>query len=74
MPVIQTYVDRILNGEVDIPNIKVDGNIIVDGNHRYIASLITGVPVGIQKWVGGNSENVIEWMDVIIDAIDWGNR
>lgn len=74
MPVIQNYVDRALAGEIDIPNIKVDGDIIVDGNHRYIASRITGIDVGIQAWSGGKPDEVIDWEDVILDTLDWGNR
>jgi len=29
------------------PAIKVDGNIIVDGHHRYIASRIANIPIDI---------------------------
>ena len=59
VPVIQNYVNRVLSGETDIPMIKVDGNIIVDGNHRYITSRIIGVVVEILDWCGGVPENVI---------------
>lgn len=72
--VIQYYVDRILAGETDIPPIKVDGNIIVDGNHRYIASRIANIEIKTMPWKGGNPDKVINWMDVILDSIDWGNR
>ncbi len=74
LPVIQNYVDRILAGEIDIPPIKVDGNIIVDGNHRYIASRIAGIEIGIQQWYGARLEKVKEWINVFIDTLDWGNR
>ncbi len=74
IPVIQNYVNRVLSGETDIPMIKVDGNIIVDGNHRYITSRITGVVVEILDWCGGVPENVISWDDIILDPFDWGNR
>jgi filamentous hemagglutinin len=39
---IQRYVEQMRQG-VDMGAIKVDGNIIVDGHHRYIASQIAGV-------------------------------
>ena len=73
-PVIQNYVNRILEGEIDVPPIKVDGNIIVDGNHRYIASRITGIEIDTIQWRGGNVEKVISWMEIILDDFDWGNR
>ncbi|MGG2743414.1 hypothetical protein ACQYY8_29175, partial [Pseudomonas aeruginosa] len=38
---LQRYVDRLLKGDV-APAIKMDGNVIVDGNHRYIAEKILG--------------------------------
>ena len=30
----------------DFPAIKVDGDVIVDGHHRYIASKIVGKEIG----------------------------
>ncbi|MCS7051677.1 MAG: hypothetical protein NZL87_08695, partial [Thermomicrobium sp.] len=41
LPRVQQYVDRLLAGDV-APAIKVDGPMIVDGNHRYIAGRILG--------------------------------
>ncbi|HGN3019302.1 TPA: RHS repeat-associated core domain-containing protein, partial [Pseudomonas aeruginosa] len=41
LPAIQRYVDRLLKGDV-APPIKVDGNIIVESNHRYVAGKIVG--------------------------------
>ncbi|MEQ5209033.1 RHS repeat-associated core domain-containing protein, partial [Proteus sp. fly-1067] len=41
LPAIQRYVDRLLKGDV-APPIKVDGNVIVEGNHRYVAGKIVG--------------------------------
>ncbi|YCH32645.1 hypothetical protein M1D48_17570 [Erwinia sp. D4-22] len=34
LPAIQRYVDRLLKGDV-APPIKIDGNVIVGGNHGY---------------------------------------
>ncbi len=61
-------------GEINIPPIKDDGNIIVDGNHRYIASRIAGVEIGIQQWTGARIDKVVEWIKIFIDSVDWGNR
>lgn len=74
IPVIQNYVDRVLLGETNLLKIKVDGDIIVDGNHRYITSRITGIDVDIQDWIGRNPDKVISWTDVILDSFDWENR
>ena len=65
--------DRINAGELDIPPIKVDGNIIVDGNHRYIVGQITGTNIPTMSW-RGDANNVIPWSEVKLDDVDWGNR
>jgi RHS repeat-associated protein len=46
---IQSWVTEIEAG-APTPPIQVDGNVIVDGNHRYIAGLLCGKPVPIQPW------------------------
>lgn len=56
------------------PPIKVDGNIIVDGNHRYVAGRVYGQEPPITPWPGGNPSSVIPWDDVKIDPQDWGNK
>lgn len=73
-PVIQNYVDRIKEHGTNMPPIIVDGNIVVNGNHQYIASRITGVDVEVQPGIGGKPEKVISWQDIILDDFDWGNR
>ncbi|MGB5969458.1 MAG: hypothetical protein WBG70_14180, partial [Spirulinaceae cyanobacterium] len=49
-PKIQRYVELIRQG-VDMGTIKVDGDIIVDGHHRYIASQIAGVDFQQIPWI-----------------------
>ncbi|WP_123573822.1 hemagglutinin repeat-containing protein [Pseudomonas chlororaphis] len=75
LPAVQRYVDRLLKGDV-APPIKMDGNIIVDGNHRYIAAKILGrspevAPGTLSPSKAGQTKPV---SDVKIDPVDWGNR
>jgi hypothetical protein len=65
---IQKYVDKLLAGEA-APAIRVDGTIIVDGNHRYIAGHILGQEPAIQPWVGGRGP-VVPWNQVKIST-EW---
>jgi filamentous hemagglutinin len=44
VPRIERYVELLKSGE-DMGNIKIDGDIIVDGHHRYIASQIAGIEI-----------------------------
>jgi filamentous hemagglutinin len=42
LPVVQNYVVRSLAGDMAAA-IKMEGNIIVDGIHRYVAGLLTNL-------------------------------
>jgi hypothetical protein len=46
IPKIERFVKDMLNGD-KFPPIKVDGNVIVEGHHRYIASKMAGVKVDV---------------------------
>lgn len=63
LPTVQRYVDKLLAGEVP-PAIKVDGNMIVDGNHRYIAGQILGQETPMIEWLGGRPGGAIPWSDI----------
>jgi len=70
LPRVQRYVDRLLAGET-APPIKVDGQIIVDGNHRYVAGRIVGQEPPITPWPGGRPEDAVPWESMPIDPVEW---
>ena len=70
LPKVQQYVDKLSAGETP-PAIKVDGNMIVDGNHRYIAGRIFGQDPPIQPWAGGRPDGAVPWSDIKISPNDW---
>jgi len=71
MPAIQRYVNRTMSGEV-APAIKVDGNLIVDGHHRYVAGRITGIEPAQQPATAPASARVYNWVtEVAKDILDW---
>jgi RHS repeat-associated protein len=70
LPLVQDYVDKLAAGEV-APAIKVDGDIIIDGNHRYIAGRIFGQEPAIQPWLGGRPGDIIPWETMPIDPEAW---
>jgi hypothetical protein len=70
LPRVEQFVDRLLAGEI-APAIKVDGSMIVDGNHRYIAARIAGIPVAVQPWAGGRPKDAVNWNDLHIDKNFW---
>lgn len=73
LPAINRYTKRLSNGEVP-PPIKVDNNIIVDGNHRYISGRVSGVDIPTTPYSGGKPGSAVKWKDVKIDPFDWGNN
>ncbi len=74
LPNIKRIVEAMLRGEF-ISDIHVDDNtrIIVNGNHRYIASRLTGFPLGTTNWGYGRPQNIVGWENIIIETMDWGS-
>ncbi|WP_175214079.1 hemagglutinin repeat-containing protein [Achromobacter aegrifaciens] len=75
LPAIQRYVDRLLAGEMP-PPIRMDGDLIVDGNHRYIAARILGRNVEVIQWAspGSLQSKRSSISNISIDLTDWGNH
>ncbi|PNV99125.1 hemagglutinin repeat-containing protein [Pseudomonas protegens] len=73
LPMIQRYVDRLLKGDI-APAIDMDEDVIVEGNHRYIAAKILGREPSVKP--GALSPNKVELKrpvgELKIDPVDWG--
>lgn len=69
-PGVQTYVDMIEKGLVP-PPIKVDRDVIVDGNHRYIAGLLCNVEVGRIPATAPLSYPRYPIRLIKVDELDW---
>lgn len=54
----------------------MDGNVIVDGNHRYIAAKILGQEPEVISGTLSPSKigQTRQVSDLKIDSLDWGNR
>ena len=70
LPRVQQYVDKLIAGET-APAIKVDGHMIVDGNHRYIAGKIVDREPAIQQWAGGRPASAVLWEKLPINPEAW---
>lgn len=70
LPIVQNYVNKLLAGQV-APAIKVDGRMLVDGNHRYISGRIVGQEPAVQRWSGGRPEDAVPWTTIPIDPESW---
>lgn len=56
---------------VKFPSIKVDDNIIIDGHHRYLASLLAGKTLNIVPSIKTSATIVNGWNAVTLDTEDW---
>jgi hypothetical protein len=52
-------------------SIKVCNDIIIDGHHRYIASLLAEVDIDCVESLKSSTTEITEWMEVIFDVEDW---
>ena len=56
---------------IKFPSIKVDGDLIIDGHHRYVASLLAGKALETVPSIKTTATVVSEWNAVTIDVNDW---
>ncbi|MCB1237772.1 MAG: RHS repeat-associated core domain-containing protein, partial [Verrucomicrobiae bacterium] len=75
LPAVERYVRRLEAGEVQ-PPIKVDGNVIVDGNHRYVAGRVFGTepPTTPGTLSPSQAPRVKPIQETVVDPADWGNK
>jgi hypothetical protein len=74
-PVVNRYIDLLREGG-EAPPIKVDGDIIVDGNHRYAAGVLEGEsPTTTPGTVApSQAANAKQFKDVKVTETDYGNH
>ncbi|MCC9070164.1 RHS repeat-associated core domain-containing protein [Flavobacterium sp. F-65] len=75
IPAVERYVRMLENGSVP-PPIKVAGDIIVDGNHRYIAGRLVGTtPPTVPGSISASQANkVVPIQNTVATKVDWGNH
>jgi RHS repeat-associated protein len=74
-PAVERYVRQLEAGKVP-PPISVDGNVIVDGNHRYVAGRLVGTepPTTPGTLSPSQAGNVQPIQNTTVDPTDWGNH
>jgi hypothetical protein len=48
----------------------MEGNIIVDGVHRYVAGLLTNIAPSIQNWIAPRSALIFDLSKIVVDPED----
>ncbi len=73
LPIIDRIRRKMLVG-IKFSAIKVDGNLICDGHHRYLASLLTNVTIETVPTNSTSATNIIDWESVIFEEEDWDTQ
>ena len=69
-PVINRIYKKMSIG-IKFPSIKVDGDLIIDGHHRYLASLLVQTTLDTVPSRKTSATIVIGWDNVILVTDDW---
>jgi hypothetical protein len=70
IPIIDRIYRKMVNG-IRFFDIKVDGSVICDGHHRYIASIIAKYSLSHAPSVKTSATSVISWKSVSFAEEDW---
>lgn len=60
-----------MSAGIKFSSIKVYGDLICDGHHRYIASILANYSIGITPGNITNATKVINWESVSFEFEDW---
>lgn len=69
-PVVERIFKK-MNIGIKFTGIKVDGNIIIDGHHRYLASLLAGITLDRYPSHKTSATKISEWKTVNFVEDDW---
>lgn len=70
LPIILRIYKKMLLG-IKFPSIKIHGDLIIDGHHRYLASMLAGKTLGTSPSGKSSATIVTKWSEVILIAEDW---
>ena len=56
---------------IKFPSIKIDDNLIIDGHHRYLASLLANTDLETIPSNKTSATIVYDWNEVVFDVNDW---
>jgi len=70
IPIIKRICQKMQYG-IKFNGIKVFENLIIDGHHRYVSSLITKIQIDSVPGQKTSATKIHHWMDVKFDENDW---
>jgi hypothetical protein len=73
LPIIDRIHRKMLVG-IKFSAIKVDRNLICDGHHRYLASLLANVTIETVPTNSTSATSKIDWESVLFEEEDWDTQ
>ena len=70
IPVIKRIYKKMMNG-IKFDDIKICENLVIDGHHRYISSLLAEIEIGKIKSLKSSATKECKWNDIEFDENDW---
>ena len=70
LPVIKRIYKKMVNG-IKFDDIKICENLVIDGHHRYISSLLAKIEIGKIKSLKSSATKECKWNDIEFDENDW---
>lgn len=70
LPVIKRIYKKMVNG-IKFDDIKIFENLVIDGHHRYISSLLAETEIGNIKSLKSSATREYKWNDIEFDENDW---
>ena len=73
VPIINRIYRKMLVG-IKFSGIKVENNLICDGHHRYLASLLANFTIERVPTSGTSATRLVEWKLVVFEDKDWDTQ
>jgi len=72
-PILTRILNRLQQNK-RFSSIKVHGNIIIDGHHRFICYSYLNIPIEISKSGNNPSSINLDWNSIMVDPIDYDSK
>jgi hypothetical protein len=70
VPIVLRIYKKMLIG-IKFPSLKIHGDLIIDGHHRYLASKLAGIPLDTVPTGKSSATLVTKWSEVMLVLDDW---
>lgn len=59
---------------IHFPNIRIAGDVLVNGHHRYLASILAKIPIDRSPTILPEANDITNWKSVEFDLEDWDSE